>query len=93
MSRRRLIPKRVILPDPKFGDETLAKFINMVMLDGKKSTAERIVYVPPAAMPEPAGSSPAPRAPVRPRVVSAPALTLSRREASPVSRPERVTQR
>ena len=44
MSRRRLIPKRVILPDPKFGDETLAKFINMVMLDGKKSTAERIVY-------------------------------------------------
>ena len=43
MSRRRLIPKRVILPDPKFGDETLAKFINMVMLDGK-STAERIVY-------------------------------------------------
>ena len=44
MSRRRLIPKRVILPDPKFGDETLTKFINMVMLDGKKSTAERIVY-------------------------------------------------
>ncbi len=44
MSRRRLIPKRVILPDPKFGDETLAKFINMVMMDGKKSTAERIVY-------------------------------------------------
>ena len=44
MSRRRLIPKRVILSDPKFGDETLAKFINMVMLDGKKSTAERIVY-------------------------------------------------
>ena len=44
MSRRRLSPKRVILPDPKFGDETLAKFINMVMLDGKKSTAERIVY-------------------------------------------------
>ena len=44
MSRRRLIPKRIILPDPKYGDETLAKFINMVMLDGKKSTAERIVY-------------------------------------------------
>jgi small subunit ribosomal protein S7 len=44
MSRRRLIPKRTILPDPKYGDETLAKFINMVMLDGKKSTAERIVY-------------------------------------------------
>ena len=44
MSRRRDIPKRVILPDPKFGDQTLAKFINVLMLDGKKSVAERIVY-------------------------------------------------
>ena len=44
MSRRRNIPKRVILPDPKFGDETVAKFINMVMLSGKKSVAEQIVY-------------------------------------------------
>lgn len=44
MSRRRLIPKRQILPDPKYGDETLAKFINMVMLSGKKSVAEQIVY-------------------------------------------------
>jgi small subunit ribosomal protein S7 len=44
MSRRREIPKRVILPDPKFGNETLAKFINVLMLDGKKSVAERIVY-------------------------------------------------
>ena len=44
MSRRRLIPKRAILPDPKYGDETLAKFINMVMLSGKKSIAEQIVY-------------------------------------------------
>ena len=44
MSRRRLIPKRVILPDPKYGDETVAKFINMVMLSGKKSVAEQIVY-------------------------------------------------
>ena len=44
MPRRRDVPKRVILPDPKFGDETLAKFINVLMLDGKKSTAERIVY-------------------------------------------------
>jgi small subunit ribosomal protein S7 len=34
----------VILPDPKFGDVTLTKFINVLMLDGKKSTAERIVY-------------------------------------------------
>ena len=44
MARRRDIPKREILPDPKYGDGTLAKFINVLMLDGKKSTAERIVY-------------------------------------------------
>ncbi len=44
MSRRRDIPVRVILPDPKYHDETLAKFINVLMLDGKKSVAERIVY-------------------------------------------------
>ena len=44
MARRREIPKRSILPDPKFGNETLAKFINVLMLDGKKSVAERIVY-------------------------------------------------
>ncbi|NKC12254.1 MAG: 30S ribosomal protein S7 [Gammaproteobacteria bacterium] len=44
MSRRRVIPKRTILPDPKYADETLAKFINMVMLSGKKSVAEQIVY-------------------------------------------------
>ena len=44
MSRRRRPEKRVILPDPKFGDEVLSKFMNSVMLDGKKSTAEGIVY-------------------------------------------------
>ncbi len=44
MSRRRAAVKRSILPDPKFGDETLAKFVNMIMKDGKKSTAEKIVY-------------------------------------------------
>ena len=44
MPRRRDVPNRVVLPDPKFGDETLAKFINVLMLDGKKSVAERIVY-------------------------------------------------
>ncbi|MGI9336776.1 MAG: 30S ribosomal protein S7 [Gammaproteobacteria bacterium] len=44
MPRRRDVPTRVVLPDPKFGDETLAKFINVLMLDGKKSVAERIVY-------------------------------------------------
>ena len=44
MSRRRRPEKRVILPDPKFGDITLSKFMNSVMLDGKKSVAESIVY-------------------------------------------------
>ena len=44
MSRRRRPEKREILPDPKFGDEVLSKFMNSVMLDGKKSVAEAIVY-------------------------------------------------
>ncbi len=44
MSRRRVAAKRVILPDPKYGDEVLAKFVNMVMSSGKKSSAEKIVY-------------------------------------------------
>jgi small subunit ribosomal protein S7 len=44
MPRRREVPKRVILPDPKFGDLQIAKFINMIMRNGKKSTAERIMY-------------------------------------------------
>ncbi|WP_018873920.1 30S ribosomal protein S7 [Thioalkalivibrio sp. ALJ16] len=44
MSRRAAAPKRHILPDPKFGSERLAKFINTVMRDGKKSVAEQVVY-------------------------------------------------
>jgi len=44
MSRRRVAEKRAILPDPKFGSELLARFINMVMKSGKKSVAERIIY-------------------------------------------------
>ena len=44
MSRRRQAEKREILPDPKFGDLVLAKFTNVLMLQGKKSVAERIVY-------------------------------------------------
>ena len=44
MSRRRRPEKRVILPDPKFGDIVLSKFMNNLVLDGKKSVAERIVY-------------------------------------------------
>jgi small subunit ribosomal protein S7 len=44
MPRRRVVAKRVILPDPKYHDRTLAKFVNAIMLDGKKSVAEGIVY-------------------------------------------------
>ncbi len=44
MPRRREIAKRVILPDPKYSDRLVAKFINNLMVDGKKSTAEGIVY-------------------------------------------------
>ena len=44
MSRRKSADRRTILPDPKFGSEKLAKFMNMVMERGKKSTAEGIVY-------------------------------------------------
>ncbi len=44
MPRRRVVAKRKILPDPVYGSERLAKFINHVMLSGKKSVAEEIVY-------------------------------------------------
>jgi small subunit ribosomal protein S7 len=44
MPRRRVVAKREILPDPKFHDKVLAKFINHVMVSGKKAVAESIVY-------------------------------------------------
>jgi len=44
MPRRRVVGQRKILPDPKFHSELLAKFINVIMQDGKKSTAEKIIY-------------------------------------------------
>lgn len=44
MPRRRVISQRKILPDPKFGSQLLAKFINILMVNGKKSTSEAIVY-------------------------------------------------
>lgn len=44
MARRKTIPKREVLPDPLFHSEILAKFINTIMRNGKKSVAERIVY-------------------------------------------------
>ena len=44
MSRKGSTPQRAVLPDPKHGSETIARFINMVMQSGKKSVAEKIVY-------------------------------------------------
>ena len=44
MPRRREVPKRQILPDPKFSSQEVAKFINVLMTRGKKSVAERIIY-------------------------------------------------
>lgn len=44
MPRRREVPKREVLPDPKYKDRTVAKFINVMMLNGKKSIAEKILY-------------------------------------------------
>jgi small subunit ribosomal protein S7 len=44
MPRRREVPKRNVLPDPKFGSQELAKFVNVLMTGGKKSVAERIIY-------------------------------------------------
>jgi small subunit ribosomal protein S7 len=44
MPRRREVPKRIVLPDPKFANQDVAKFINVLMTRGKKAVAERIVY-------------------------------------------------
>jgi len=44
MPRRREVPKREVIPDPKYGNVQVAKFVNILMQAGKKSTAERIVY-------------------------------------------------
>ena len=44
MPRRRVVARRQVLPDPKFGSDLLAKFINMLMEDGKKAVAESIIY-------------------------------------------------
>lgn len=58
MPRRREVPKRIILPDPKFGDLLVAKFVNNVMVDGKKSTAEQIVYGAFSLVAERSGNDP-----------------------------------
>jgi len=44
MPRRRVVEKRTLLPDPRYGDRQVARFMNIIMHDGKKSTAEQIVY-------------------------------------------------
>ena len=50
MSRKGAAPRREILPDPKFHDRLVAKFVNAMMADGKKSVAERIMYDAPFVM-------------------------------------------
>ncbi len=56
MPRRRVIGQRKILPDPKFKSELLSKFVNILMVDGKKSTAEKIVYTALDTMAEKSGT-------------------------------------
>ncbi len=58
MPRRRVVAKREVLPDPKFGSKILAKFMNHVMVDGKKSVAEKIVYGALAVVSEKSGADP-----------------------------------
>lgn len=58
MPRRREVPKREILPDPKFGNQDLSKFINVIMQSGKKAVAERIVYVALDAIQTKSGKDP-----------------------------------
>lgn len=58
MPRRRVPEKRDILPDPKYGNQTLAKFMNHVMVSGKKSLAEKIVYGALDRIQERAGGDP-----------------------------------
>jgi small subunit ribosomal protein S7 len=58
MPRRRVVAKREVLPDPKYGSKTLAKFMNHVMVDGKKSVAEKIVYGALDVVIEKSGSDP-----------------------------------
>ncbi len=58
MPRRRVVAKRDVLPDPKFGNKVLAKFINHVMVSGKKAVAERIVYGAMSKIQERSGKDP-----------------------------------
>ncbi len=58
MPRRRVVAKRPILPDPKYGDKLLTQFVNVLMRDGKKSTAEQIMYDTLDAIEKKAGEDP-----------------------------------
>ena len=58
MPRRRVAAKREVLPDPKFGNTVLAKFMNYVMISGKKSVAEKIVYGALDSVAEKSGNDP-----------------------------------
>ncbi len=58
MPRRREVPKREILPDPKYSNADVTKFINVIMLDGKKAVAERIVYGALAQIESKSGKNP-----------------------------------
>ena len=58
MSRRHAAVKREVLPDPKFSDQVVTKFMNALMLDGKKSAAEKIVYGAFALMEKKTGNDP-----------------------------------
>jgi|SRR6185436_8922767 small subunit ribosomal protein S7 len=58
MPRRREVPKREILPDPLYNSQLVTKFVNVVMRDGKKTTAERILYAALDAIREKTGDDP-----------------------------------
>ena len=58
MPRRREVPKRIVLPDPKFGSVDLSKFVNVLMEAGKKSVAESIVYSAMEAITKRSGKDP-----------------------------------
>ena len=58
MPRRREVPKRIVLPDPKFGSVDLSKFVNVLMESGKKSVAESIVYSAMEAITKRSGKDP-----------------------------------
>jgi small subunit ribosomal protein S7 len=58
MPRRREVPKRDVLPDPKFGNTDISKFVNVIMTSGKKSVAEQIVYRAMEAIEKKSGKTP-----------------------------------